>query len=270
MIEAVRNGRLTEEQLSRQQRQLDGLDDLFETQTADEDAPGDGDGEQNEAFEDEALGGTVAVNLARARGRAFEGRRAARQGAEPDGRRRRVQVRKAPRGAPRPRVLRPEAHRLHRAPRHGNLPGAEARRARLYRAGRVNPRRHGLPGARAAGRVLPQAVERGRRQLPRGDGRCRRGHQPPVLLAHGQLRHPVEPRPPRAADGPYPPIRSDPSGHHHQPRRGGNPRGPGDEDAARQAAGHPAGVAVRQGVRCHRPPVRRHIHEGLPRSGGYG
>ena len=63
MIDDVRNGRLTEERLSRQQQQLDGLDDLFETQTADEDAPGDGDGEQNEAFEDEALGGTVAVNL---------------------------------------------------------------------------------------------------------------------------------------------------------------------------------------------------------------
>ena len=64
MIDDFRNGRLTEERLDRQQRQLGGLDDLFETKTADEDALADDEGEQNEAFEDRALGGTVAVNLA--------------------------------------------------------------------------------------------------------------------------------------------------------------------------------------------------------------
>ena len=66
MIDDVRNSRLTEEQLARQQRQLDDIADPFETRTADEDAAGDGDGdgEQTEAFEDRALGGTVAVNLA--------------------------------------------------------------------------------------------------------------------------------------------------------------------------------------------------------------
>ena len=64
MIDAIRNGRLTEEQVARQQRRLDAIEDPFETQTADED-PADGDEqEQNEAFEDQALGGIVAVSLA--------------------------------------------------------------------------------------------------------------------------------------------------------------------------------------------------------------
>ncbi len=64
MIDDFRNGRLTEDRLDRQQRRLGRLDDHFETKTADEDALGDDDGEQNEGFEDRALGGTVAVNLA--------------------------------------------------------------------------------------------------------------------------------------------------------------------------------------------------------------
>ena len=64
MIDDFRNGRLTEDRLDRQQRQLGGLDDHFETKTADEDALGDDEGEQNEVFEDRALGGTVAINLA--------------------------------------------------------------------------------------------------------------------------------------------------------------------------------------------------------------
>ena len=64
MIEDFRNGRLTEDRLDQQQRRLGSLDDPFETKTADEDALGDDDGEQNEGFEDRALGGIVAVNLA--------------------------------------------------------------------------------------------------------------------------------------------------------------------------------------------------------------
>ena len=64
MIDDIRNGRLTEEQLARQQRGLNEIVDPFEIQTADED-PADGDGqEQNESFEERALAGTVAVNLA--------------------------------------------------------------------------------------------------------------------------------------------------------------------------------------------------------------
>ena len=57
LIDDIRNGRLTEEQLAHRQRRLDNLDNLYETRTADE------DGEQQEGFESNVLGGTIAVNL---------------------------------------------------------------------------------------------------------------------------------------------------------------------------------------------------------------
>ena len=63
LIDDIRNGRLTEEQLARHQRSLDDLDDVFESQTADEDILSEDEGEQHEEFEGKALGGTVAVNL---------------------------------------------------------------------------------------------------------------------------------------------------------------------------------------------------------------
>ena len=63
LIDAIRAGRLSEEQLARQQRHLDALDDVFETQTADEDAVTGDEREQHEEFEDKALSGTVAVSL---------------------------------------------------------------------------------------------------------------------------------------------------------------------------------------------------------------
>ena len=63
LIAEIREGRLSEEQLLHRQRRLDGLDDEFETRTADEDAGPDGASERHEAFEDRALGATVAVNL---------------------------------------------------------------------------------------------------------------------------------------------------------------------------------------------------------------
>ena len=65
MIEDIGTGRLTEEQLQREQRGLDNrLDDVFETQTADEETASEGGGEKHEDFEDGAMGGTVAANLA--------------------------------------------------------------------------------------------------------------------------------------------------------------------------------------------------------------
>ena len=63
LIDDIRNGRLTEEALARRQRNLDDLEDVFEIRTADEDTAGEEQGEQHEEFEDEALGGTIAVNL---------------------------------------------------------------------------------------------------------------------------------------------------------------------------------------------------------------
>ena len=58
LIDDIRSGRFTEEQLRRQQRGLDKIDDVFETRTADEDG-----GEQHEEFEGKALSGTIAVTL---------------------------------------------------------------------------------------------------------------------------------------------------------------------------------------------------------------
>ena len=58
LIENLQNGDLSEAQLANQQRQLGKLDDLFDTSTADE------TDDEHEAYEDNALGGTVAVSLA--------------------------------------------------------------------------------------------------------------------------------------------------------------------------------------------------------------
>ena len=63
LIEAIRDGRLTETELERRQKNLDELDDSFETRTADEGSrTGDGR-EQDEEFEEKALDGIVAVSL---------------------------------------------------------------------------------------------------------------------------------------------------------------------------------------------------------------
>ena len=58
LIDDIRHGHLTEAQLASQQQHLDDLDDLFETSTADET-----EDDQHEENENQALGGTVAINL---------------------------------------------------------------------------------------------------------------------------------------------------------------------------------------------------------------
>ena len=63
MIDAIRDGSVTEEQLVRQQRLLDDLEDVFETRTFDEDAEADDAQEQDEAYESRMLGGIVAASL---------------------------------------------------------------------------------------------------------------------------------------------------------------------------------------------------------------
>ena len=59
LIENLRNGELTEAQLANQQRRFDDLEDLFNTATADEKTE-----DEHEEYENEALGGSVAVSLA--------------------------------------------------------------------------------------------------------------------------------------------------------------------------------------------------------------
>jgi len=63
LIEDIRSGRLTMEQLMAMQRGLAEVTDPFDQTTADEEAPEDGR-EQNEAAEDELMSGVVAVTLA--------------------------------------------------------------------------------------------------------------------------------------------------------------------------------------------------------------
>ena len=58
LIENLRRGELTLAQLTSQQQKLDKLDDLFDTATADE------TDDEHEDYENEALGGSVAVSLA--------------------------------------------------------------------------------------------------------------------------------------------------------------------------------------------------------------
>jgi superfamily II DNA or RNA helicase len=62
LIADIQAGRLTPEELSARQRRLD-VPDVLDEMTADEEAAEDGR-EENEAAEDEALGGVVAVSLA--------------------------------------------------------------------------------------------------------------------------------------------------------------------------------------------------------------
>jgi superfamily II DNA or RNA helicase len=60
-IELVRSGRSDE--LERRQKRIGETPDFFETRTADEDADDTSEQEHHEEFEEEALGGLVAVNL---------------------------------------------------------------------------------------------------------------------------------------------------------------------------------------------------------------
>ena len=64
MIERIRDGRLTEEELARQQRRLNDIDDVFESTTADEQVSGEDDTDRLEEFEEQALGGVIGLSLA--------------------------------------------------------------------------------------------------------------------------------------------------------------------------------------------------------------
>ncbi|MCL4371436.1 MAG: helix-turn-helix domain-containing protein, partial [Chloroflexi bacterium] len=63
LIEGIRSGRITLEQLAAMQRRLDGLNDVLDRTTADEESAEEGQ-EENERFQDEAVGGMVVTSLA--------------------------------------------------------------------------------------------------------------------------------------------------------------------------------------------------------------
>ena len=64
MIERIRDGRLTEEELTRQQSRLNDIEDVFESTTADEQDLGEEDTDRLEEFEEQALGGVIGLSLA--------------------------------------------------------------------------------------------------------------------------------------------------------------------------------------------------------------
>jgi len=64
IVDDIRSGKITEDDLLRQQKRLDRMDDAFESTTADEDSDPESGKEIHEEFEDNALGSTVAVNIA--------------------------------------------------------------------------------------------------------------------------------------------------------------------------------------------------------------
>ena len=63
LIESIRSGKITADELAAMQRKLDDTKDVFEDETGDEETPKDGQ-EENEIAEGKALGGVVAVSLA--------------------------------------------------------------------------------------------------------------------------------------------------------------------------------------------------------------
>jgi len=63
IIDDIQSGRITPEKLAAMQRKLDDVEDVSFTKTADEEIS-EGDQEEHEAAEEQALGGTIAANLA--------------------------------------------------------------------------------------------------------------------------------------------------------------------------------------------------------------
>ena len=63
LIESIKAGKITADELAAMQRKLDDTEDVFEEETGDEETPKGGE-EENEIAEGKALGGVVAVSLA--------------------------------------------------------------------------------------------------------------------------------------------------------------------------------------------------------------
>ena len=63
LIDDLKNGRMTEQQMALRQRSFEGLEDIFETRTFDEATVGEDGGADQEGFEEKALGATVAISL---------------------------------------------------------------------------------------------------------------------------------------------------------------------------------------------------------------
>ena len=178
-----------------------------------------------------------------------------------------VAARKASGPAPQRGLLRPARQapaRLHGVPRH---PRPSRRPARgLGLCGRDHPRRDEARLARRARHAAPlrAAVPRGRDPGPGGHGGGGRGDQPPGLPRPLQLRHPLEPQPAGAADGPHPPLWPARGLPHLQLRGHEHDRRPGAATAPGQAPGDPRRAGRRRGVQRRRRGAARRARRTHP------
>ena len=147
LIDDIRDGRLTEEQLAQQQRTSMTLTTCSRRRPPMKTPRPEGDGEQHEHFEAKALGGTIAVSLTELEAERLKvedllnkARKLFNAGEESKFEKLREVLRD-------PDYAGQEVHHFQRAPRYRALSGAQARRPRLHRPSRTDPWRHAVPRA---------------------------------------------------------------------------------------------------------------------------
>ena len=241
LIDDIRSGRLNERQMATRQRRLEGLEDIFETRTFDESAAGEDGGADQEAFEEKALGATAAISLSELEeelGKVealLDKARTLYEAGEESKFEKLQGVLRDPEFAGEKLIIFTE---------HRDTADFLIRRLEgLGFTGRIALIHGGMPYQERERQVdfFRKPAAGRRRRLSRRHRRRRRRHQSPVLLADGQLRHSLEPRPPGTAHGPHSSIRAAArSGRHRQPGGRRDPGGQGDEDAAGEAGDDPA------------------------------
>ena len=201
-IALVQAGRADE--LERRQTRIAGTPDFFESRTADEDAGDAGEPERHEAFEETAFGGLAAITLAELREEraAVEtllarARRLAESGE--DSKFEKLRTVMADPAFAREKLIVFTEHRDTAEFLVRRLEG-------LGFTGQVALIHGGLDYRDRETQVemFRRPTGPGRRQLSGRHRRRRRGHQPPVLLADGELRRALEPGAPGTADGAHP------------------------------------------------------------------
>ena len=202
----VQEGRSDE--LNRRQTRIGRTADVFESLTADEDTDDAGQREAHEAFEEEALGGLVAITLTELREERAEVEALLSQARElanagEDSKFAKLRGLMADRAFAGEKLIVFTEHRDTAESLVHRLEG-------LGFTGRVALIHGGLDYREREAQVelFRRPIRARRRQLSGGDGRRRRGHQSPVLLADGELRRALEPRTTGAADGSHPPLRA--------------------------------------------------------------
>ena len=267
-IDLVRAGRVDE--LERGQHRLASTPDFFETRSADEDADESGGGEGHEAFEDRALGGIVAPALAQLREerREVEALLARARGLADEGEDSKFEkLRGVLRGS---RFAR---EKFIVFTEHRDTAEFLVRRLEgLGFTGQVASIHGGLDY-----REREAQVELFRRPLADGGANYlvatdAAGEGINLQFCWLMVNYDVPWNPARLEQRMgHPPLRAAARpGGHRQPRRWRDARGPGADDAARQAGGDPQRAPVGQGLRRRGSPVRERLAQGVSGDGGDG